>query len=126
MNAIKLETVQWSDLENIDDVAPLNERDYAVLKEIGDVLRRHDLTNRFGVCLLHKHFDLSDDERLFEETDIHMRTSISCVRKQGPDDSENTIGTMWRYSNGIRAITECVKECDYSSGHKKIHVKRGR
>ncbi len=123
MNALKLETVQWSSLKDIDDVEPIGEKDHAVLTELKQVLLKHGYTNRFGVCLLHRHFDISQDEILMENTDVNARVSVLSVEKD--DSSENTIETMWRFSNDPEAITKCVLRCSYSSGHKAVHSKEG-
>ncbi|MCE6978587.1 hypothetical protein EI534_14595 [Pseudomonas frederiksbergensis] len=125
MNRIHLETVQKGALPDIDDVQPLSDTDFEVLKEIGEVLRKHKFAQRFGICLLHKHFDLQEDEELIEETDIEKRISTTRAQKISKQ-SGRTIETMWRFSNGIQATTECVLKCDYNNGHKKIHVKVGR
>lgn len=124
MEIIALETVQWHRLPGIDDVAPLTDADYDVIHEVGEVLRRHGQTSRFGVCLLHKHFDLSPDEELIEETDPAARVSVLRVRT-AKDEREQSIETMWRFGSEIDSITKCILECDYSSGHKRVHVKRG-
>jgi len=123
MNAIKLETVQWSSLKDIDDVEPINEKDQSVLIELKEVLLKHGYTNRFGVCLLHKHFDISQDEIVMENTDVDARVSILSVEKD--DQAVNSIETMWRFSNGIQAGTHCVQRCEYNSGHRSVHSKEG-
>lgn len=124
MNRIHLDVIQSRALRHIDDVAPLSEADFAVLAEIGDVLRKHGLNERFGVCLLHKHFDVAEDEELVEETDEERRVSTLSVRPRG--DSSNAIETMWRFSTGPSAVTKCERKCDKNYGHKPIHDKVGR
>lgn len=125
MERIHLETIQRGVLQDIDDVRPLNDMDYEVLKELGDVLRRHKYTERFGVCLLHKHFDLAVDEELIEETDCDARVSVTRVQKLAAQDG-NSIETMWRYTDGIQSITTCKKRCFYNYGHKKEHSKEAQ
>jgi len=124
MEKIYLEAVQRGVLLGIDDIKPLEDADYTALKEIGDVLRRHNITDRFGVCLLHKHFDVADDEELIEETDAEARVSITRAQ---PISTQNgrSIETMWRFSSGIEAVTLCKKRCIYSSGHPRTHEKEG-
>ncbi|WP_293338838.1 glycerol-3-phosphate ABC transporter substrate-binding protein [Microcoleus sp. CAWBG58] len=39
------------------------------MTELGAIIRSHGLQKQVGICLLHKHFDLSDNERLVEEFD---------------------------------------------------------
>ena len=119
MENITLETVQWSKLKDIDNVDPISEKDHEVLSELRSVLMRHNYMDRFGVCLLHKHFDLEADEILMETTDTESRVSSIAVEKAG--DSTNTIETMWKFKPGGTGITKCVLRCHYWLGHKQRH-----
>lgn len=127
MEKLVLETVQWRNLNDIADVDPISDADYDVLKEIGDVLQRHGRTERFGVCLLHRHFDVREGEELIEETDVEERVSVVRVRAAG-SSREPSIETMWRYTAGdMGAITKCEQKCRYSGGgHPRVHEKVGR
>jgi hypothetical protein len=73
MSQVDVNSLQWSRLDNIDNVRPFDEGDAACLNEIRDVLVKHDCLRRFGVSLLHSHFDLADDEMLLETTDVAKR-----------------------------------------------------
>ena len=123
MQAIKLETVQWVNLRDIDDVERIGDQDHIVLKELKSVLVKHGYTNRFGVCLLHRHFDIEDDEIVMENTDADARVSVLSVEKNSGSDS--SIETMWRFSSEPQAITKCVLRCHYDSGHKQRHKIEG-
>jgi hypothetical protein len=61
--------VQYSSLTDIDEVEPLSDRDHWVLTDLRDVLRKHGVTDQFGVWLLHRYFDLNREEVLGESTD---------------------------------------------------------
>jgi hypothetical protein len=122
MNRIHLETVQKAALPDIDDVQPLSDADYEVLKEIGEVLRKHKSAQRIGVCLLHKHFDLNEGEELIEETDIEKRVSITRAQKISARDVR-TIETKWRFPEGAQSVIRCVQVCVYLNGHSMIHRK---
>ncbi len=123
MSAINLETVQWSSLKDIDEVEAINEKDHSVLIELKQVLLKHGYTNRFGVCLLHKHFDILQDEIVMENTDVDARVSVLSVEKD--NGSANSIETMWKFSNEPQAITKCVQRCNYNNGHKSVHSREG-
>jgi len=58
-----------TDLPDIADVEPFSEKDNACLEEIRQVLIKHGNVKRFGLTLLHRHFEMSADETLVEETD---------------------------------------------------------
>jgi hypothetical protein len=74
--AVNLEVMQWSKLDYIDDVRPIDDSDGACLEEIRQVLQRHGALARFGVSLLHSHFDLADDEMMLETTDQDKREHL--------------------------------------------------
>ena len=72
-NEVVLQPLQWSNLRHIDDVRPIDATDAVCLDEIRGVLERHGYLDRFGVALLHSHFQLADDEILLETTDVKSR-----------------------------------------------------
>lgn len=125
-NTLVLEAVQWASLSHIDDVDPVNEKDYEVLKELGEVLVKHGYQERFGVSLLHKHFEVGPGEIAMEETDEEAR--VSSIRVVPDNGDENTIGTQWRFSevpDGPTMVTKCVLRCHYFLGHKQRHKIEG-
>ncbi len=69
-------------LPNIDSITPFGSGDEACLKEVGAVLKKHGASSRFGVNLLHSHFQMSEDEVLLEETDVANRKQIISVVKK--------------------------------------------
>lgn len=71
--AIKLDVMQWGKLDYIDDVKPIDDADAPCLEEIRQVLEKHGALTRFGVSLLHSHFDLAEDEMMLETTDQDKR-----------------------------------------------------
>ncbi len=60
------------------------------LTELGQVIRRYDLQKKVGICLLHKHFDLSPNERLVEE----FQGNNSYIKPT--TDYEEAIPYMWK------------------------------
>jgi hypothetical protein len=107
----------------------MSERDAPVLREIRDVLLRHGAINRFGVTLLHKHFELRDGEQLVEYIQPENRTLIS-KPIVGLDEGRST-ETAWRFAadgEGAAATLVCFSRCrikDGSAEHSGIidHVK---
>ena len=121
-----LETVQWGTLTHVDEVEPISEKDYKVLEELGAVLGKYGYHNRFGISLIHKHFEVNPGEIAMEETDEEARVSTI---KVVPDSGDaNTIGTQWRFGQvpgGPTMVTKCVLRCHYDSGHKQRHRREG-
>jgi hypothetical protein len=123
MEKIRLETVQWHAMSNIDDVEPLSDADFDVLKDIRDVLRKHGCTSRFGVCLLHKHFELQPGEAALEES--HEASRVSTIRVVPQESCAGAMETAWQFSANadISAGRQCKMNCKGfgMTGHAKEH-----
>jgi hypothetical protein len=73
MHHLVLQPLQWNTLRDIDAVKPIDASDAECLEELRRVLEKHNRLDRFGVALLHRHFDVADDELLLETTDVSRR-----------------------------------------------------
>lgn len=94
---VHVSAMQWSDLNHIADVRPIDDGDAACLEDIRKVLAKHGCLERFGLALLHNHFELSDDEILLETTDVDTREQyLRPVKKE------------WMDANGVTAQTTVV------------------
>lgn len=94
---VQVSAMQWSDLSHIADVKPIGDDDADCLNEIKDVLEKYGCLDRFGVALLHNHFELSSDEILLETTDVDTREQYLRPVKQS-----------WMEENGVTAQTTVV------------------
>ncbi len=81
-----------NNLPHGDDVEPFSENDLACFEEIRDVLKKHNKLGRFGLTLLHKHFELQDDEMLVENTDEERR--IQVIQPMKKSEVEKINGTL--------------------------------
>ncbi len=116
----------WNDLKDIDEVTPVGEMDVPCLAEVREVLKRHGMQERFGVALLHKHFDLEPGEMLVEQTDKAARTlTISAV---SPTEAPATVGTIFRLNDGegLDVFLGCMQYCgkDVQGNHNYFHQQR--
>ena len=94
MGTLILKSMQWTDLDHIADVKPIGEHDAVCLEEIRLVLQRHNALDRFGIALLHNHFDLADDEMMLETTDAELREHVvRPVKRSYPEDNGFTAQT---------------------------------
>jgi uncharacterized Zn finger protein len=117
----ELHPLQWSDLPDIDDVAPISEEDEACLQEIKAVLEKHGRLSRFGIALLHSHFYVNTDEVMVESCDINNRTLVVQPVKRDEFKGRNTIETLWRFDlQGVNFA--CHYQCFINSN--KLHVSR--
>jgi hypothetical protein len=118
LTSILVEPIQWATLPDIDEVPPFSDKDAQVLAELRAVLEAHGYADRFGVCLLHRHFELADDECLMESTDTEARVSTLTVAKR--TDAPDRMPTMWRFGPEVRADTVCKVFCEMA-GHVRVH-----
>jgi hypothetical protein len=122
-SSIVVAPLQWSHLQDIDDIRPLNDGDSDCLVEIREVLKKHGKLDRFGVALLHSHFKLAADEVMLETTDEESRTLITRPVRQS-EAGNNNIGTIWMLQEGdVATMSWCRKYCERSIiwGHTKAH-----
>src|SRR5437868_4631260 len=100
---LELSPTQWADLKELHDVEPINAGDLQCMAEIRDVLKKHGKRERFGVALLHKHFNMDAGEVLLELTDERARElSIKPVKKEA---ARNSVPTIWMLADDeIQAV----------------------
>ena len=102
--------------KHIAEVEPRSTNDDALFAELAGVLKKHHALDRFGITLLHRHFDIAPGELLLENTDMLSRThSIT------PVSSETLVGqkyieTAWRLGDDFVAMG-CVCQDRDGSGH---------
>lgn len=113
--------MQWSAVPDISEVAHLTAEDRYCLHEIRDVLSRHGCLDKFGVNLIHKHFDIAPDEILIETIDVENRTlTVQPMRREA---SPNAIETQWQLGTGD-AVVVCNQWCDPPGGHCPKHERK--
>lgn len=99
-------------LKHIDEILPLNDNDSACMEELKSVLQKHKALGRFGITLLHKHFEMEDDEVLLEECDEESRMLILKPVKQDSIKNQKSIETNWRLDT-LTSMAKCVSLCQY-------------
>jgi|SRR4029079_1557069 len=88
MSQIVLETMQWAELDHIADVRPIDDSDAECLEDVRLVLAKHGCLERFGIALLHNHFELAEDEMMLETTDVERREHLVRAVKRSWVDEE--------------------------------------
>jgi hypothetical protein len=94
MSTVVLESMQWAELDHIADVRPIDDADSPCLEEVRLVLQKHNALDRFGIALLHRHFELADDEMMLETTDAERREHlVRPVKRTHPEEEGFTAQT---------------------------------
>jgi len=109
---------------DIRDVEPRSEADDLFFREIYEVFKKHNALSRYGVTLLHKHFDVANNEMLVETTDRTARVQTIRAVNKSELLNEPVIETSWRLDTGYPLVTcVCVKSGDDHS-HQNRHSDR--
>ena len=82
-------------LVHITNVIPLNSSDDAVMKELYEVLKKHNALDKIGITLLHEHFEMSDTEILIEKDIAENITEFETVDINSINKSDYK-ETSWR------------------------------
>lgn len=115
-----------SRLPDIEDIEPLGAQDAPFLQEVREVFERHGMFERFGLTLLHDHFDIADDELLVETCDVENRVLTSSPQHiDAAEPGDRLIETNWKFAQegGIVAGLVCRVGCfvDLKDRHKRTH-----
>jgi len=101
-------------LPHIEVVKPLSSDDNLTMTKLYNVLKEQNALDRFGITLLHEHFEISEDEVLIELTDLKNRTqTIMPVSKNDPALIDS-IETSWRLDTGTPVM---MCKCSIYSGN---------
>jgi hypothetical protein len=110
-----------------DKVEPFSETDKACMEDLREVLRKHNKLDRFGVTLLHKHFDITDDEMLVETVDEIKRIQTARPMKKSEIATLDgqMVETCWSLQEGA-AMRVCKRVCFQAhGGHHTGHQVNG-
>ncbi|MEU7930235.1 hypothetical protein [Micromonospora echinofusca] len=115
-------------LPDIDEVPTVDAEDEKVLQEVRAVLDRHGALGRFGVWLLHQHFDLADDEMMLETVDKENRVLTTRPVKMSEISDGTSVETTWRLDSPTgqrRCETMCAKPYGPNGPHMRQHFTTG-
>lgn len=111
--------MQWAQVPNLDDVTPFSEADFECFTELRAVLVRFNALDRFGINLIHRHFDVAEDEVLVEYVDVENRTLT--VKTMKAAEMPPAVETQWHLSAGD-AMQVCHGYCITNVSHAHHHA----
>jgi hypothetical protein len=111
-------------LPNIYEIERVGPQDDACIDEIREVLKRHGALQRFGITLLHQHFDMAPGELLVESVDEENR--VLTMEPCGRESDGRGIETSWRLDDPTaqrRCEVQCIPDRDYQGNpiHNRQH-----
>ena len=103
MNNYESHNRGYAALPMIEEAEELSDKDAACLQEVGDVLGKYGVLDRFGLCVLHKHFELEPDEILVEFIDHEDRSTVTRPVKMEALPEARVSESIWRL-DGVEAV----------------------
>ncbi len=122
MRAMTISADRVEQLADIGAVQGLSADDGMLMQELYEVLRKHGALQRFGITLLHQHFELAPDEVLLESTDRASRIQTIEPIRLSEVNALDAIETSWRLDTG-RPVMACV--CVKYGPNEHQHQSRG-
>lgn len=121
MANVAIQPMQWKPIINISETEGFTALDAACFAEVRDVLSKFGLLEKYGMSLIHRHFDIEEDECLVEKVDADARTlSVQPMKKRDLQPNSTTV-TMWRLTKGEK-VAEIGCQCYVSNrGHEGRH-----
>jgi|CXWL01.1.fsa_nt_gi hypothetical protein len=115
------EAAALASLRHVSEVEPLADKDRPLVDDLIRVLKKHNALDRFGITLLHKHFEMTEDEMLLETTDLATRIQTIQPVKKSELEGLDAIVTAWRLdTEGPLMNCKCIK-----TGKDHEHHSRG-
>lgn len=113
----------YSNLQDINEVKPFDpQADAALMHDIYRVLQKHNAVDRFGVNLLHDHFEVEDGEWMVETHDEQSRTlTIKPYRNEKLQEPNSILQeTNWRFDEKGKVVVMQVCVKDLQGRHREI------
>jgi hypothetical protein len=100
-------TMEAAPLPSFGEAMPLGDADAPFLDEMRAVMAKYGNLDRFGLSLLHEHFEVAADEIMLETNDPDQRTTTCTTEKTAtlPPYKE----TMWQL-HPYRALQGCAQD----------------
>ena len=123
MTTIHVQPMQWGGIPYMGspELETFSDKDAACFKDIRDVLARHGALKRFGMFLIHRHFDVAEDEEMTECTDHAGRTLTILPRKKADIDRAATVPTNWIFTESEEIAAACCTCARNEQGHQGRH-----
>jgi hypothetical protein len=120
MNHLTIAPMQWTRVEDLHDTEPLSQADVECMKDLRAVLARHGRLGRFALHLIHKHFEIADDEVLVEYSEAANREQFFRVEKASSEVARHAIPTTWTLEH-LEPTARCVCAWRATHGHLGRH-----
>ena len=125
MTTVQVQAMQWGEIPYMgsSELEVFTSSDAECFKDIRDVLVKHGALKRFGMFLIHKHFEVAEDEELTECTDHDARKLTILPRKKSGIVPSITTPTNWIFTETEEVAIACCTCLRNENGHLGTHQK---
>ncbi len=120
MGKLEVSPMQWTAIKDLHECEPLSEADIECMKDVRAALAKHGKLDRFALHLIHKHFDIAEDEILVEYSEASNREQFFRVEKASSEAVKHAIPTTWTLER-IEPMARCVCAYRLGKGHLGRH-----
>lgn len=120
MSKFAISPMQWASIKDLHECEPLSEADLACMQDVRAALEKHGKLDRFALHLVHKHFDIADDEILVEYSEASSREQFFRVEKATSECAKHAIPTTWTLER-MEPMARCVCAYRINQGHLGRH-----
>jgi len=114
----------YQGLRDIDDTPDPSQEERVQLERLAAFMEREGMTERFGIMLLHNHFEVAEDEELVESCDPKTRklTIQPINKKELAKIAGGFRDTQWRWDKQAKSL-RCLLRCSNTGqGHSILHL----
>ena len=101
------QSLTYAGLPDVDSVQPRTEADNPLFQELAEVLEKHGALDRFGITLLHTHFNIEEGEILLETTNRDAREQKIRPVPVNSLAGEKFLETSWRLGPNGKITLAC-------------------
>lgn len=120
MTKLAIAPMQWAPIKDLHDCDPLSEADLECMKDVRAALAKHGKLDRFALHLIHKHFDIAEDEILVEYSEAANREQFFRVEKASSEAAKHAVPTTWTLES-MEPMARCVCAYRQGQGHLGRH-----
>lgn len=106
-----LNPILHNELSDIQDVALITKEDTDCLTELKEIIQKYGMENKFGISLLHKHFDFKDNEMLVETINVQERVLTTTPVLVDEERKKSLVQTVWCFSKDQSLVKGCESFC---------------
>ena len=115
-----LNPILHNELSDIQEVALITKDDSYCLSELKEIILKYGKENKFGISLLHTHFDLLENEMLVETINVKERVLTTTPVQVDEQRKKSLVQTVWCFSKDQSLVKGCESFCprDDKGRHK--------